>query len=414
MRTRWGVALGCVLGLAGLAGAEPVPPPASSVVPSVQPPSVQPKVQGQLPPLLPVPRNPDPPLAEVPRPGPPGFEYDPGYQYLPEHVPERRLATDDLCGPPGRWWVAPSLELAWVPARSLPANVRIRLPDPVSLGGTLPGPVLPTARRSAGRFDAALGLVVGHWFDEANTRGAEVNFFLRDAYSTFDVVGPGTVVFPPRRGRDEVTILPVPDVFGLSVVSVFPATLETFFTTVDVNYRQRLYCSDNARLDALVGYRYAHLGDELYLGEIGDSDDYRNNRAAVLNDFHGGQVGLAGEFRGGGWYIAGSAKVAFGGTNTEVKSSGVFVGAEGQNGGGRFRRLNALTRDEWTDFAVMPAFSVQVGRQVAQHIRLFGGYSFLYLSRVGRLADALSPNNSAVPSTDFWVQSIGLGAEFRF
>jgi hypothetical protein len=112
--------------------------------------------------------------------------------------------------------------------------------------------------------------------------------------------------------------------------------------------------------------------------------------------------------------VSGSAKIAFGGTNTEVKSSGVFVGAEGQNGSGRFRRLNALARDEWTEFAVMPALSVQVGRQITDHIRIFGGYSFLYLSRVGRLADALSPGNAAVPSTDFWVQSIGLGAEFRF
>ena len=67
-----------------------------------------------------------------------------------------------------------------------------------------------------------------------------------------------------------------------------------------MNYRHNLHCGPSARLDLLAGYRFAYLEDELFLGEVpdGSNDDYLHNRIAVHNPFHGGQVGLAGEYRG--------------------------------------------------------------------------------------------------------------------
>jgi hypothetical protein len=412
MRTRWVLAV--VVALAGVraAAAQPAQPlptgPAIPVVPGTAP-AAQPD---PIPPFLPVPAQPDPPLAVVPRPGAaPGVEYDPGYLYLPEQAPERRLA--DVCGPPGRWWVTPSLELAWVPTRAAPTNIRLRVPSPFSPGETLPGPVLPVSGLSSGSFSAAMGLAVGHWFDDANTRGVESNFFFRDLSTTYITRVPGALVTfsRGRRGVPQIALLPEP--FESRVAGPLPFTLDTFFTTLDVNYRQRLYCDDSARLDALVGYRYAFLGDELYLGDYATNDDYRQNRAAVSNGFHGAQVGLAGEVRANGWYAAGAAKLALGATSADVTSSGVFYGAEGRAGGG-YQRLAGLAGASRTTFAVMPSMSVQVGRQVTPHIRLFTGYSFTYLSRAARLGDALAPQNTGLTFNDFWVQSISLGADFRF
>ena len=50
----------------------------------------------------------------------------------------------------------------------------------------------------------------------------------------------------------------------------------------------------------LAGYRFAYLHDELLPRRIpdGSNDDYQLNRLAVANPFHGGQIGLAGEYRG--------------------------------------------------------------------------------------------------------------------
>jgi hypothetical protein len=309
--------------------------------------------------------------------------------------------------------VTPSLELAWVPTRAAPTNIRLRVPNPLSPGGSLPGPVLPVGGLTSGSFSAAMGLAVGHWFDDANTRGVEANFFFRDLSTTYVTRAPGALVTFSRGERGVPQIVMLPEPFNRQVAGPLPFTLDTFFTTVDVNYRQRLYCDDNARLDWLAGYRYAFLGDNLYLGDYATNDDYRLNRAAVSNSFHGAQVGLAGEVRSGGWYAAGSAKIALGATSAEVTSSGVFSGAQARFDG-RTRRLEGLTGADRTTFAVLPSLAVQVGRQVTPHIRLFTGYSFTYLSRAARLGDVLAPQNTGLTFNDFWVQSISLGADFRF
>ena len=399
MRSRWLVALGVAVLGAGSARAQPAPP----IPPAREYPC-------DLPPLLPVPQNPGA-LAEVPRPGPLGVEYDHGYHYLPEQLPARSFRRDDVCGPLGQWWVTPSLELSWVPTRPVPSTVRLRVADPASFGGTLPGPVLPVAGRSSGQFEAAVGLVVGRWFGETNAHGVEASFFLRDANNTFEGTSPGAIVLFPRGTRRVAQVIAFPA--APFVVGSFPVTLGTFFTTVDVNYRHKLYCDDCSRLDWLAGYRYAFLGDELYLGDApADPDEYRLNRASVSNSFHAGQIGLAGEIRTNGWYAAGSVKLAFGVVNAEAEATGAFIGAEARNGS--FRRLSALGSAEQSEFAVMPALNVQLGRQVTDHIRVFGGYSFNYLSRAARLGDALNPTITGLTFTDFWVQSISFGAEFRF
>lgn len=404
MRSLVAVAV-AVLGV-GSVTAQPLPPaapaPALPPIPQVR----------EAPPLLPVPQDPGP-LPEVPRPGPSGFEYDHGYSYLPERIPERSL-RDEVCGPPGKWWIAPSLELAWVPTRPAPATVRLRVADPASPERTLAGPLLPVAGRSSGRFEAALGLIGGFWFGETNTHGVEAGLFLRDANNTFAGASPGALVVFPQGTRRGARVVAFPGALAPFVSGTFPATLGTFFATVDVNYRHKLWCDDRWRLDWLAGYRYAFLGDELYLGDTPDErDDYRSNRASVSNSFHGGQIGLAGEIRANGWYAAGSVKLAFGVLSTETDATGAFVGAEARGPGG-FRRLTALGSAEQNDFAVMPALNVQLGRQVTDHARVFVGYSFNYLSRAARLGDALNPASSGLTFTEFWVQSIGFGAEFRF
>lgn len=417
MRSRWPVAVGVVLASVGVGRTQPLPPPAPApALPQTTPAPQTPQPgNGVLPPLLPVP--PSQPLAEVPRPNAaPGAEYDPNYLYLPEREPERpRQRRPEECGPDGRWWFSPSLELAWAPSGTLPATVRLRPGEAMILGGPVRAPLLPVAGRSAGGFDAALGLVLGRWFGEGHTDGVEASFFIRGSDTTFAGYAPGSVVAFPQGVDRAPQLIPLPEPVASAFTGVFPTTLSTFYTTADVNYRHRLHCDDRSRLDVLVGYRFAYQQDELYLGEFHDgSDDYKRNRASVANPFHGAQVGLAGEYRGErGWYVAGTAKVAFGAVMPEVRASGLFVGSEGRLGG-TFRSLNSLnTRDE-SEFAVMPVVNVSVGKQVSARARVYGGYSFQYLSRVGRLSDALNPAASGLTLTDFWVQSVSLGLELRY
>jgi hypothetical protein len=399
MRSPWSGAVGVALiGAAAVLAQPPAPPVTPSAAPT------------QLPPLLPVPGPPAPPPATASRPdGPPGIEYDPGYLYLPERLPDRsrRQSADDAGGPLGRWWVAPELDLAWISARPAPTNVQLRLPDSAA-----PGPLLPTAGLSPARFEAALGLAAGVWFGDGNAQGLDASTALRGGHTTFAGTAPGmAVLFPNGASRSAAQVVALAEPNACR----FPATFGTFFATADVNYRQKLYGDPNVRLDALVGYRYAYVGDELYLGDVPDPghNEYRSNRAAVSNAFNGGQIGLAGEFRANGWYAAGSAKVAFGAVTTDVTTTGLFAAAQGGTGG-TYQRLAGLTPAEPSGFAVVPAGAVQFGHQLGSHALIYVSYSCTYLSRAARLGDALNPTAAGLVLTDFWVQSIGFGADFRF
>lgn len=397
MRVRWLLATGLTLA-------------ASSAFAQTPPAGTEPPTE--LPPLLTPPTGPNPPPVVGPR-GPTG-EYDHGRFYLPDYVPPAPK-TPETCRPLGRWWVNPSLELAWLSTRPAPGSVRLRVRD--GTGGTIPGPVLPGCELTDNTFQGGFGLSVGRFIGDAHTSAVEGSFFTAGGGGrTFDAFSPGMVVsFPHGTSNSTPEILILPPGFD-SFVGVFPATFSTWFTGADANYRHNLYCSANARLDALAGYRFAYLRDEVFLGSFpnGGSDAFLRNRAAVSNTFHGGQIGLAGEVRANRWYLSGAAKVAFGGVTGNTTATGLFAGAEGRTADG-FVRLAALTASHHTDFAVLPTVSVNAGRQVREHLRVFVGYSFQYLSRVTRLGDVLDPDaTGTAATTDFWVSSLNLGLELRY
>jgi hypothetical protein len=90
------------------------------------------------------------------------------------------------------------------------------------------------------------------------------------------------------------------------------------------------------------------------------------------------------------------------------------------------------TRDEFT---VVPEVCVNVGYQISSSLRVFAGYSFLYLGDVLRPGDQVNTTvnpglvpaspwygTSSVPAqpsallsrSDFWAQGINFGLAFRY
>jgi hypothetical protein len=361
----------------------------------------------RLPPLLAVPPNQMP--AKGGPAGPRG-EYDPGYFYLPERSPEP--AKPAACGPAGRFWIGPGLELAWIKAPTAP---------PLLHADSATGPLLYGNERINSPLKAGFSLNGGLWLNEEHTRGVDASFL---AVSGF---GSNSVIFPDG---DPPLVLPAGGfAFPLNDMSrgyggAFQAGLSTTFTTADVNYRQNLYCTGNTRLDALVGYRFAHLGDdyEVYgkrLGPDGEIVRFRDE-AHTRTNFHGGQIGLAGEARSDRWFVTGSGKIAFG----ESYSDAEFEGKFRLNGTvapfGLYARPGLRGTTSASQFAVMPAAAVTLGRQLGDHARVSVGYTFLYLNRVARgpdvFATALTPAlvRSDVETTDVWLQSVNLSFELRY
>jgi hypothetical protein len=290
--------------------------------------------------------------------------------------------------------------------------LRLRIPTST---GSIPGPIVPAAGRAPDSFQAGFGMTLGRWCDDQNTRGLEAGLYLLGGNDlVIDGIAPGMlVVFPdgPSESAPQVIVLPP----RAPLAGIFPVTLSTWYITSDVNYRHILFCSPSGRIDALAGYRYAYLQDEMFLGKppTGTSDEYLNNRVAVSNSFHGGQIGLAGEYRANDWYVSGTAKVAIGAVNPHLCVSGLFVNAEGQVNGG-WARLAALGSSTGSRFAVLSAMNASLGRQISEHARLYIGYSFQYLSQAVRLGDVMSPAASSLEFTNFWVQSVNAGFELRY
>ena len=106
-------------------------------------------------------------------------------------------------------------------------------------------------------------------------------------------------------------------------------------------------------------------------------------------------------------------KVAFGAVTPDVCASGMFAGAEGATATG-YARLAALSDPQHSRFAVLPTVNLAVGKQVTERTRLFAGYTFQYLSRAARLGDVLSPAAPGLTFTDFWVQAVNVGLEYRY
>lgn len=199
------------------------------------------------------------------------------------------------------------------------------------------------------------------------------------------------------------------------------------------------------QMDWLAGYQFVRMNDSLFMTStatdisgasipagtvISVSDSFRTS-----SEFHGGTVGLVVDNHYGAWQLDLLAKVAIGnvhetvsvyGSNTVTEpnlapvttNSGLF--AQGTNSGARSR--NRL--------AFIPEINCNLGYQVNDQWSFKVGYSFLYISDVvvagGQIDRTINPSQNPGPlvgparpaplfnSTDYWVQGLNLGVDFRF
>jgi hypothetical protein len=374
-----------------------------------------------LPPLLPVP--PGTPPAPPPDSRGPAGEYDHGHLYLPERAPEMARAPDPACGPAGRFWVAPSLELGWTKAVRVPALLRL---------GTPTGPVVYGNEALNTPFRAGLGLTGGFWLDARHTHGFDASFYHLAQGGTDTVLFSTGVPLLLPTGRGGTFPLTDP---GAGYAGAYQSGVSTRFAAADVNYRRNLFCGPDARLDGLAGYRYGHVGEDFSafgkrLGPGGEIVRFRDDATAV-NNFHGGQIGLAGEYRIDHWFVAGSGKVAFGTVFTDTELNGKFRVNGTVIPFGFYARPGLTGEREETRFGVMPTVGVTLGRQLGDHARVFVGYNFLYLNNLTRGGDIVDPtpvvaaadpfrlvpptaNRRDATTSDFWAQSVSAGVELRY
>jgi hypothetical protein len=304
------------------------------------------------------------------------------------------------------------------------------------------GELVDAERRDGGRF------TVGAWLNDEHCTAIEANFFfLNRAESIIATQSVGSPLlarpfFNVQLQTGGVQTIAAP---GVANGGIF-VTTESDVDGAELVLRRRIgYCC-NRRVDFLFGYRFAGLDEKLIIRDELTSIDPNSNVPVgtvvggfdsfeTFNQFHGGQLGLAMDFYRRRWTLGLVGKVALGnmreqvtiGGNTTVAVPGVDPVVSSGGLLAQPSNIGGFSRDE---FAVVPEAQLNVRYHLTRNMEFSVGYTFIYLSDVVRPADQIDlrvdprqitdPDNAvALPAfdfitSDFWIQGINFGLEYKF
>jgi hypothetical protein len=214
----------------------------------------------------------------------------------------------------------------------------------------------------------------------------------------------------------------------------------------EANLAADLICSEKFHLAALGGFRFLRLEDEVTSGEqfqvapnvpgFGGSRVALQDEFRTRNSFYGGQVGLETGVQRGMVAIDFRGTLALG----EMHEGADVNGSLNRNGvtiaqGGLYALGSNSGRHQRDELAFIPEVGLKVGLQLTRYLKLYAGYSFLWVSTVARAGEQTAPvvNVTQLPirsgngplvgaarpafefaGTDFWAQGVSVGVELRY
>jgi hypothetical protein len=363
----------------------------------------------------------------------------------------------DCCAPQRpRWWFRGEYLLWWLDAADLPPIVTTGTIDPTNpfdrpgqLGQPdtrvlLGGDSFGANPFSGGRFTA------GGWLDAERLIGVEASYlFLAERAETATLSAPGTPGSTPlllpfvnaSTGLEDTTGIAIPAGFGFSGIANL--TVQSRLQSPEINSLVNVVDRPGFRAELLAGYRYFALDEDLTFTT--DSQNVAplppdvfltTDSFQTRNDFHGGQVGARALVQRGRWSLETTGKVALGNMRQSTRIRGGLLTNDFNNLGtpqlfpGGYFTLP-------TNIGVIPEATFQLGWQPGDSMRLFVGYTFLYVSSVARPAEQIDrvinpvqgPGFTGVPSSeligparplyqgrdnDFWAQGLNFGFELRY
>ena len=301
----------------------------------------------------------------------------------------------------------------------------------------------------------------GVWLNRCHTWGVGAEYFnIGEESESFTASGDGSPVLARplinvnNGSVEESELVSFPGVVGGTVSA--RATSE--LTGAGFNFRNLRGCDQGcspflwcacpteycSRSELLVGYRYLQLEESIAVtenltsalpsspGMFDISDRFR-----TTNQFNGLDLGWYCRHTRGFWTFDSTFRLAFGTMHQTVRIDGSTVISGSGTGDGTFGtgilagpgNIGTFDQDE---FAVVPEVGFNVGYQLTDRLRVFGGYTFLYMSNVVRPGDVIDRRVNtdlfappvatnagnfptfAFDTTDYWAQGINVGAELRW
>lgn len=366
------------------------------------------------------------------------------------------LACAPCCDLPCAW-IAPEY-LNWRTAGvKLPAMVTTA---PAGSQGVLGDPntsVLYGNQDVMDNWRSGLRVRGGGWFDKATGCGVDLGFFYlggtRDGFSAESNGDPG--LFRPFTNTDgtqnaQLVGFIAPDGTPILAGRVTVSN-STELLGADANFRQVLNCENGNHLDFVMGYRFMRLRDTLSVREDLRATDPQElaaplgtritvfDRFETINQFHGGQIGIAGEWKSGNFFVNYRGTVALGVTHIRTKIDGSTsvitpTGESSFSQGGLLALPTNIGGYSSYNFSVIPEVGLSVGYEISKNVRVFGGYNYLYWSNVARAGEQVDSvvNSTFIPNPDgdapsglkrpsfdrktsnFWAHGWSIGLEFRW
>lgn len=291
-------------------------------------------------------------------------------------------------------------------------------------------------------------ITFGAWWDQCTNCGIGVSYVgteeatseFRGDSSSFPILGrPFFNVFDDR---EDALLMNYPDEFEGDLNITTTSEMHSF----EVFTRRLSSRGCNFRVDWLLGYRYAQLDESLAISDtlefLRDTNLIQAGTVIsnhdlfdVKNEYHSVMVGLWSQKRDGPWSLDVITKLALGNMNHKVTTNGSTVtNAPGQDPvqtvGGLLTQRSNIGSFDADNFAVMPELSLTVGYQVTAYLDVTFGYTIMYWSRIvqpGDLVDhvvdltqqinsptAIDRPAMIIRDTDYWLQGLTVGVNFRF
>ena len=300
----------------------------------------------------------------------------------------------------------------------------------------------------------------GWWLDRFPGLGIEGEYVgLGKSTEEFFQQSTGTPIlarpfFNSLEGREDSELVAFPGVLSGSVGTEITSQLNG----AAVRFRKQACCSSgcgysefccqtvptSSRLDATLGYRFWELQETLRVREQLTSQTAQNpgsfditDRFETRNQFNGAELGFLWQGRRGWWSLDALMRVGVGNVNqtvtirgdTRINDNGTVTN---YNNGLLAQRTNIGTYDR-DKFTMIPEFGLTAGYQLTRRFRATAGYSLIYWGNVVRPGDQVDLNvnpNLLAPEvnpftgplrpqfqfqeTDYWVQGLNFGGEFRW
>lgn len=309
--------------------------------------------------------------------------------------------------------------------------------------------------RSGGKF------AVGYWFDDCQTFGAELSYFLlphkssKRSISSDGSVGSAFLAVPffdITTGLESSTFLSLPGSFA----GFASLRLRNRMQGIEANALLNLPCVCDSKFGVLAGFRFWNFSDNLNFNTSSPNvpptippDVFKtNDKFRTRNNFYGFQLGAEFEYMCNGFFADVQGKIALGAIRQKSVIHGILFtndflipgvppGVTLKFPGGIFALPSNIGSHVKTRFAYIPEVNLNLGYQFTNCLRVQAGYTFFYVSEVARASRQVNRNlnptqsiaiefnptteiegpakpKGKIKSKGMWVQGVNVGLAYDF